>query len=80
MTGRAGNALVLVGVIVLVVFLVMLSGGRADVLLLVGGAAVSALGLLLRRLQARRERAQGSRFHTLRRILGRDDDAPPDSG
>jgi hypothetical protein len=79
MTARAGNALVLVGVIALVVFLVMLSGGRADVILLVGGAAVSALGLLLRRLEARRERTRGSRFRTLRRVLGREDDAPPES-
>ncbi len=80
MTARAGNALVLVGVIALVVFLVMLSGGRTDILLLIGGAAICALGLLLRRLEARRERAQGSRFHTLRRVLGREDDTPPDPG
>ena len=71
MTARAGNALVLIGLIALVVFLVMLSAGETDVLLLVGGAAMSALGLLLRRRAARRERAEPARFRALRRILGR---------
>ena len=72
MTARAGNALVLIGLIALIVFLVILSAGKADVLLLVGGAAMSALGLLLRRRAARRERAEPARFRALRRILGRD--------
>ncbi len=71
MTARAGNALVLIGLIVLVVFLVMLSAGEANGLLLVGGAATSALGLLARRRGLRRERAESARFRTFRRMLGR---------
>jgi hypothetical protein len=69
-TARAGNALVLLGLIALVVFLVMLSAGEADVLLLLGGAATSALGLLLRRRAARRERSEPARFRSLRRLFG----------
>jgi membrane protein implicated in regulation of membrane protease activity len=85
MTARAGNALILVGVIALVVFLVMFSAGELDVLLLVGGAAISALGLLLRRRAARREQVRAGRFRTLRRVFGRkapaeDDEAAEDSG
>jgi hypothetical protein len=67
---RAGNALVLVGVVALVVFLVMFSAGEADVLLLLGGAATAALGLLIRRRAMRRERGETARFRTLRRVLG----------
>jgi O-antigen/teichoic acid export membrane protein len=71
MTARAGNALVLIGLISLVVFLVMFSAGEASVLLLLGGAATSALGLLLRRRGARAKPEEPPRFRALRRLLGR---------
>lgn len=74
MVARAGSAFVLLGVIALVVFLVTFSIGQVDVLLLLLGAALSALGLVLRRRAARLESRSSSRFHTLRRVLGR----PPD--
>jgi O-antigen/teichoic acid export membrane protein len=70
MAARAGSALVLVGLIALVVFLVMFSAGDANVLLLVGGAATSALGLIVRRRASRRPRAEATRFRTLRRVFG----------
>jgi hypothetical protein len=68
MTSRAGSALILIGLIALMVFLVMLTTGQADWRLLLAGAALAALGLLLRRRAARTE-ASG-RFRTLRRMLG----------
>jgi hypothetical protein len=70
MAARAGSALILVGLIALVVFLVMFSGGEASVALLLGGAAISALGLIVRRRAARSERAETARFRTLRRVFG----------
>lgn len=71
MAARAGIALVLIGLIALVVFVIMLSAGTADLLLLLAGSAVSAFGLLLRRRAARLERREAQRFRTLRHLLGR---------
>ncbi len=69
MISRFGSALVLIGLILMVVFLVTFSAGRGELRVLLSGAAISALGLLLRR--RRPERADGSgRFQTLRRIMG----------
>ncbi len=71
---RAGSALVLLGLIALVVFLVTFSVDQADVRVLVLGAGLSALGLVLRRRSARVERRVTERFRTLRRLLGRADE------
>lgn len=72
MTARAGSALILIGLIALVVFLIMLAGGTFDVLVLLGGSALAALGLLLRRRATCRERYQkAGAFHTMRRLFGR---------
>jgi uncharacterized membrane protein HdeD (DUF308 family) len=68
MISRVGSALILVGLIALMVFLVMLTTGQADWRLLLAGAALAALGLLLRRRAARTE--PSARFRTLRRMLG----------
>ncbi len=75
MAARFGSALLLIGLIALAVFVIMLSAGTTDFLLLLGGSAVSALGLLLRRRAARLERREAQRFRTLRHLLGR---RPPD--
>ena len=79
MTFRLGSALILIGLLTLVVFLLGLSVQQADVRLLLGGASLCALGLLLRR-RASRHQASTGRFRTIRRALGRpvpppDDDA-----
>lgn len=71
MTARAGSALILIGLIALVVFLIMLTAGTTDLLLLLGAAAVSALGLLLRRRAVRLERREARRFRAVQRLLGR---------
>ncbi len=71
MASRAGSALVLLGLIALMVFLVTFSIDQADVRALILGAGLSALGLVLRRRAARRERRTTERFRTLRRLLGR---------
>ena len=68
MISRVGSALILVGLIALMVFLVTLTIGQADWRLLLAGAALAALGLLLRRRAARTEASR--RFRTLRRMLG----------
>ncbi len=73
MSARAGSALVLLGLIALIVFVIMLTAGTTDLLLLLGASALTALGLLLRRRAARLEDRHGpGRFHTARRLLGRD--------
>ncbi len=78
MASRAGSALVLIGLIALMIFLVTFSVDQADVRVLILGAGLSALGLLLRRRAARAEQRVSERFRTLRRILGHIDE-PPDS-
>lgn len=65
---RLGSALVLIGIILMVIFLVTNSAGQGNLRLLLAGAAVSALGVLLRR--RRPERADSGRFRTLRRLMG----------
>jgi len=74
MTYRLGSALILVGLIVLVVFLLGLTVHQGDMRSLLGGAALCALGLLLRR-RAARSAASPARFRMLRRAIGRP--APP---
>lgn len=62
----------------MVIFLVTSSAGQGNFLHLLAGAAVSALGLLLRR-RDRPEPSQSGRFQTLRRMMGEDledDDEP----
>ena len=77
MTFRLGSALILIGLLTLVVFLLGLSVQQADVRLLLGGAALCALGLLLHR-RAARAQASPARFRLLRRALGRDNHPPGD--
>lgn len=71
MASRAGSALVLIGLIVLMVFLVTLSAGQGDLWLLLAGASLSALGLVVRRRAARLERTESQQFRTLRRLFRR---------
>jgi len=76
MSFRLGSALILVGLIVLSVFLLGLTVQQGDVRALLGGAALCALGLILRR-RAARAAASPARFRMLRRALGRPA-LPPD--
>jgi cytochrome c biogenesis protein CcdA len=71
---RLGSALVLMGLLALVVFLVTFTNQQGDVMTLVLGAALSALGLILRRRNAPPIRREAKRFRTLRRLLGAGDD------
>jgi len=77
MTYRLGSALLLVGLIVLVVFVLGLTVQQADMRALLGGAALCALGLLLRR-SAARAAASPARFRMLRRALGHPPPPPDD--
>jgi hypothetical protein len=76
MTYRLGSALILIGLIILIVFLLGLTVQQGDVRALLGGAALCALGLLLRR-RAVRSASSPARFRLLRRALGRGE-PPPD--
>ena len=53
---RLGSALILLGVIILTVFLLSLTVGQGDPWTLLAGASSSALGLVLRRRNARAAR------------------------
>lgn len=69
MSRRFGNALILIGLISLIVFLLTMQIGQGELTVLVLGAALSALGLLLRMRAARREERQSrERFRVLRRL------------
>jgi hypothetical protein len=77
MTLRFGSALILIGLLALVVFLLGMSVQQADVRLLLGGASLCALGLLLHRRAARNANSPG-RFRLLRRALRRGEPPPDD--
>ncbi|MDX1601204.1 MAG: hypothetical protein R3191_06805 [Anaerolineales bacterium] len=68
MLARLGSALILIGIVLMVIFLVTTTVGQESFLTLLAGAAVSGLGLLLRRRQPAPE--DPGRFQTLRRLLG----------
>jgi hypothetical protein len=73
---RLGNALVLVGLIALVVFLITFSGGVADLRTLLAGAGLAIAGIVLRR-RGRPAREPSSRFVTMRRVLRRKPEEQP---
>ena len=77
MTYRLGSALILIGLIILIVFLLGLTVQQGDLRALLGGAALCALGLLLRR-RAARSAVSPARFRLLRRALGRGEPPPDD--
>ena len=79
MSKRFGNALILIGTLLLIVFLLTMQVGQSELAVLVLGAALSALGLLLR-IRARRREARQSRerFRVLRRLEGVSEADPRD--
>lgn len=70
MTTRFAAALILIGIILLTVFVMTLQVDQADIRVLLLGAAISGLGLLLRRRAARRRKSRSGRFSTLKRLRG----------
>jgi hypothetical protein len=68
MASRVGSALILIALFALVIFLLTLQIGQADLRALLLGAALAALGLLLRRRGRRPPRS--TRFESLRRLRG----------
>jgi positive regulator of sigma E activity len=71
MSRRFGNALILIGIILLIIFLLTMQIGQQELTVLVLGAALGALGLLLRMRAARREKRQSrERFRVLQRLEG----------
>lgn len=70
MAARFGLALILIGVIILTVFLITFQGGQATVDTLLLGLAISALGLIFRRIGRRGEKRQSERFQMIQRLRG----------
>jgi len=70
MLARLGNALVLIGLILLVVFLLTFNAGIADLRTLLAGAGLAVAGLILRR-RGRPAVEESARFVTMRRVLRR---------
>ena len=70
MLARLGSALVLIGLIVLVVFLITFNAGSGDLRTLLVGAGLAIAGLVLRR-RGQPEVEESSRFVTVRRMLKR---------
>lgn len=68
MISRLGTALILVGIIVLVVFLLTYQVQEADLNVLLFGVGASLFGLLFRRRGARQSARQSTRFQMLRRF------------
>ncbi|MCH7588196.1 MAG: hypothetical protein IIC78_09220 [Chloroflexi bacterium] len=68
---RLGSALLLIGLISLVVFLVTFQAGQGERATLIAGISFCAIGLLFWRRARRSQIRPPSRFHTIRRILGR---------
>jgi hypothetical protein len=71
---RFAVALILIGLILLTVFVMTLQVHQGDFRVLLLGAALSSLGLLLRRRMARRAKRSSQRFSTLRRLRGIDEE------
>jgi hypothetical protein len=75
---RLGTALVLMGTITLIVFLLTYSAGQADLRTLLAGAGLTVLGLIFRRRGAPEVEAESARFRTVRRLLRRPTPPPED--
>ena len=67
---RIAAALILIGIILLVVFVMTLQVEQGDIRVLLMGGSLSGLGLLLRRRAHRRNKRTSQRFSTLRRLRG----------
>ena len=71
MAYRFGLALILIGLISLMVFAVTSLNQEGDARTLLLGASLCALGLMIRRRIARRNRVETGRFRMFRRISER---------
>ena len=74
MTSRFGLALILIGVIVMMVFLITTSNQQGDLTTLFVGTALCLIGMLVRRRAARSERVEADRFRLLRSVWSRGED------
>ncbi|HET7011107.1 MAG TPA: hypothetical protein VFI11_10055 [Anaerolineales bacterium] len=68
---RLGTALVLMGTIALVVFVLTYSAGMADLRTLLAGAGLTILGLFFRRRGTPAPEEEPARFRTVRKLMRR---------
>jgi hypothetical protein len=78
MLRRLGSALILIGLVVMVVYLVSATIGQGETLTLLAGAVCSLVGLWFRRRGAAPSTAGPARFRTLRRLMTPPDEADDD--
>jgi hypothetical protein len=71
MLARLGTALVLMGTITLIVFVLTYSSGQGDLRTLLAGAGLTIVGLIFRRRGAPPIEEEPPRFRTVRRLMGR---------
>jgi hypothetical protein len=68
---RLGSALILIGLILLIVFLVTYQAGSVQTSTLLSGLGLCIVGLIFRRRGQRRRRSPPTRFRSVRRFLGK---------
>ena len=68
---RLGSALILIGLILLIVFLVTYQEGSMQTSALLSGLGLCIVGLIFRRRGQRRRQSPPTRFRTVRRFLGK---------
>jgi hypothetical protein len=68
---RLGSALILIGLILLVVFLVTYQESTVDSSTLLAGSGLCIVGLLFRRRGRPRKEMPPTRFRTVRKFLGK---------
>jgi hypothetical protein len=74
MTSRFSLALILIGVIVMMVFLITTSNQQGDLTTLLVGTALCLIGMLIRRRVARAEHREAERFRLIRSVWSRGED------
>jgi hypothetical protein len=72
MLARLGSALILIGLVAMVVYLVSSTIGQGDPTVLLAGAATALAGLILHRRGLAQTPPASGRFSTLRRMMGQD--------
>ncbi len=79
MLARLGSALILIGLVTMVVYLVSSTIGQGDAWWLLAGTLIALAGLILHRRGLAVSSTASGRFRTLRRMMGQGeaDDEPP---
>jgi len=80
MLARLGTALVLMGTVTLIVFVLTYSSGQGDLRTLLAGAGLTLVGLIFRRRGTPAVEEESARFRTVRRLMRRREEPPTEGG